>query len=85
ALYGVLGNRVNNAVGGWLVSVCYFAVLQSTRTGAAGRPGNSPPTSPVACPLRSRSRCATADTSVGQSLRNPSGLAARAALLDGTY
>ncbi|MFJ5078286.1 purine-cytosine permease family protein [Streptomyces sp. NPDC088553] len=26
AVYGVLGNRVNNAVGGWLVSVCYFAL-----------------------------------------------------------
>ncbi|MFI5983780.1 purine-cytosine permease family protein [Streptomyces sp. NPDC051555] len=26
ALYGVLGNRVNNAIGGWLVSVCYFAL-----------------------------------------------------------
>ncbi|MEU9706779.1 hypothetical protein [Streptomyces sp. NPDC047981] len=34
--------------------------------------GSSPPTSPVACPLRSRSRCATADTDGGRSLRNPS-------------
>ncbi|MYR02631.1 cytosine permease, partial [Streptomyces sp. SID6139] len=25
-LYGVRGNRVNNAVTGWLISVCYFAL-----------------------------------------------------------
>ncbi|MEV7174702.1 cytosine permease [Streptomyces sp. NPDC093224] len=34
ALYGVLGNRVNNAIGGWLLSVCYFA-LNLTAAGAA--------------------------------------------------
>lgn len=26
AMYGVLGNRVNNAITGWLISVCYFAL-----------------------------------------------------------
>lgn len=26
AMYGVLGNRVNNAIVGWLISVCYFAL-----------------------------------------------------------
>ncbi|MFD7447786.1 purine-cytosine permease family protein [Kitasatospora sp. NPDC059827] len=26
ALYGVRGNRVNNAVTGWMISVCYFAL-----------------------------------------------------------
>ncbi|MFJ3220182.1 purine-cytosine permease family protein [Kitasatospora sp. NPDC086801] len=26
AMYGVLGNRVNNAVTGWMISVCYFAL-----------------------------------------------------------
>jgi len=26
AVYGVRGNRVNNAVTGWLISVCYFAL-----------------------------------------------------------
>ncbi|WP_329097512.1 purine-cytosine permease family protein [Streptomyces sp. NBC_01439] len=26
AMYGVIGNRAMNAVGGWLVSVCYFAL-----------------------------------------------------------
>ncbi|MFJ4840398.1 purine-cytosine permease family protein [Streptomyces sp. NPDC088746] len=26
AIYGVLGNRVNNAVVGWMISVCYFAL-----------------------------------------------------------
>ncbi|WP_435971009.1 purine-cytosine permease family protein [Streptomyces sp. Qhu_M48] len=35
AVYGVLGNRVNNAVGGWLVSVCYFA-LNLAAAAAAG-------------------------------------------------
>ncbi len=25
-MYGVRGNRVNNAVVGWLISVCYFAL-----------------------------------------------------------
>ncbi|MFC9265467.1 purine-cytosine permease family protein [Streptomyces hydrogenans] len=49
ALYGVLGNRVNNAVGGWLVSVCYFALnLAAAATAAfalvekAGIPANTP-------------------------------------------
>ncbi|MFE1268545.1 purine-cytosine permease family protein [Streptomyces sp. NPDC058758] len=48
ALYGVLGNRVNNAVGGWLVSVCYFALnLAAAATAAfalvekAGIPANT--------------------------------------------
>ncbi|WP_418956580.1 purine-cytosine permease family protein [Streptomyces tritici] len=35
ALYGVLGNRVNNAVGGWLVSVCYFALNLAAAATAA--------------------------------------------------
>ncbi|MFI5647627.1 purine-cytosine permease family protein [Kitasatospora sp. NPDC051705] len=26
AMYGVIGNRVNNAVTGWMISVCYFAL-----------------------------------------------------------
>ncbi|MFJ6700613.1 purine-cytosine permease family protein [Streptomyces sp. NPDC091272] len=26
AMYGVFGNRVNNAIVGWLISVCYFAL-----------------------------------------------------------
>ncbi|MEU6624503.1 cytosine permease [Streptomyces litmocidini] len=37
ALYGVIGNRVNNAIGGWLVSVCYFALnLAAAATAAFG-------------------------------------------------
>ncbi|MGW0119316.1 purine-cytosine permease family protein [Streptomyces sp. NPDC003327] len=35
ALYGVLGNRVNNAIGGWLVSVCYFALNLAAAATAA--------------------------------------------------
>ncbi|MCB5165833.1 cytosine permease [Streptomyces bambusae] len=35
ALYGVLGNRVNNAIGGWLVSVCYFALNLAAAAAAA--------------------------------------------------
>ncbi|MDK9498151.1 cytosine permease [Streptomyces katrae] len=35
ALYGVLGNRLNNAVGGWLVSVCYFALNLAAASTAA--------------------------------------------------
>ncbi|MFJ6939795.1 purine-cytosine permease family protein [Streptomyces sp. NPDC101132] len=35
ALYGVIGNRVNNAVGGWLVSVCYFALNLAAAATAA--------------------------------------------------
>ncbi|MFI8366800.1 purine-cytosine permease family protein [Streptomyces sp. NPDC085466] len=49
ALYGVLGNRVNNALGGWLVSVCYFALnLAAAATAAfalverAGLPAGTP-------------------------------------------
>ncbi|MEU2505690.1 cytosine permease [Streptomyces sp. NPDC007863] len=49
ALYGVLGNRVNNAVGGWLVSVCYFALNLAAAAAAAfalveeaGIPANVP-------------------------------------------
>ncbi|MFF1509503.1 purine-cytosine permease family protein [Streptomyces sp. NPDC058326] len=49
AMYGVLGNRVNNAVGGWLVSVCYFALnLAAAATAAfalvekAGLTANTP-------------------------------------------
>ncbi|MEU4082211.1 nitrate reductase [Streptomyces venezuelae] len=49
AVYGVLGNRVNNAVGGWLVSVCYFALnLAAAATAAfalvekAGLTANTP-------------------------------------------
>ncbi|MFI8256660.1 purine-cytosine permease family protein [Streptomyces filamentosus] len=48
-LYGVLGNRVNNAVGGWLVSVCYFALNLAAAATAAfalvektGLPVNDP-------------------------------------------
>ncbi|MFF8412213.1 purine-cytosine permease family protein [Streptomyces omiyaensis] len=48
-LYGVLGNRVNNAVGGWLVSVCYFALNLAAAATAAfalvektGIPANTP-------------------------------------------
>ncbi|MEU3448805.1 cytosine permease [Streptomyces thermolilacinus] len=35
AMYGVIGNRVNNAVGGWLVSVCYFALNLAAAASAA--------------------------------------------------
>ncbi|MFD3535729.1 purine-cytosine permease family protein [Streptomyces sp. NPDC058664] len=35
AVYGVLGNRVNNAIGGWLVSVCYFALNLAAAATAA--------------------------------------------------
>ncbi|GAA1503984.1 cytosine permease [Streptomyces albidochromogenes] len=35
ALYGVVGNRVNNAIGGWLVSVCYFALNLAAAAAAA--------------------------------------------------
>ncbi|MGW2300271.1 purine-cytosine permease family protein [Streptomyces sp. NPDC001809] len=35
AVYGVIGNRVNNAVGGWLVSVCYFALNLAAAATAA--------------------------------------------------
>ncbi|RSS81928.1 cytosine permease [Streptomyces sp. WAC06614] len=35
AVYGVLGNRVNNAIGGWLVSVCYFALNLAAAAAAA--------------------------------------------------
>ncbi|MFI1657498.1 purine-cytosine permease family protein [Streptomyces sp. NPDC020472] len=34
-LYGVIGNRVNNAIGGWLVSVCYFALNLAAAATAA--------------------------------------------------
>ncbi|MFB6842133.1 purine-cytosine permease family protein [Streptomyces sp. NPDC056361] len=35
AMYGVMGNRVNNAIGGWLVSVCYFALNLAAAATAA--------------------------------------------------
>ncbi|MGX1025985.1 cytosine permease [Streptomyces sp. SAI-097] len=35
ALYGVRGNRVNNAVVGWLISVCYFALNLAAAATAA--------------------------------------------------
>ncbi|MFJ2770649.1 purine-cytosine permease family protein [Streptomyces sp. NPDC087300] len=35
ALYGVMGNRVNNAVTGWMISVCYFALNLSAAATAA--------------------------------------------------
>ncbi|WP_411110725.1 purine-cytosine permease family protein [Streptomyces sp. c-19] len=35
AVYGVLGNRANNAIGGWLVSVCYFALNLAAAATAA--------------------------------------------------
>ncbi|NEB77318.1 nitrate reductase [Streptomyces sp. SID14478] len=35
ALYGVIGNRVNNAVTGWTISVCYFALNLSAASVAA--------------------------------------------------
>nr|BFD81488.1 cytosine permease [Streptomyces sp. Xyl84] len=48
AMYGIRGNRVNNAVVGWLISVCYFALnLAAAATaafslvGKAGLPVNT--------------------------------------------
>ncbi|MGW7078377.1 purine-cytosine permease family protein [Streptomyces sp. NPDC054866] len=35
AMYGIRGNRVNNAVVGWMVSVCYFALNLSAAAVAA--------------------------------------------------
>ncbi|GAA3490800.1 purine-cytosine permease family protein [Streptomyces cremeus] len=35
AIYGVLGNRVNNAIVGWLISVCYFAINLAAAASAA--------------------------------------------------
>ncbi|CAM5306917.1 allantoin permease [Streptomyces spiroverticillatus] len=35
AMYGVLGNRVNNAIVGWLISVCYFAINLAAAASAA--------------------------------------------------
>ncbi|GHB45924.1 allantoin permease [Streptomyces viridiviolaceus] len=35
AMYGVRGNRVNNAVVGWLISVCYFALNLAAAATAA--------------------------------------------------
>ncbi|MEW2155602.1 cytosine permease [Streptomyces sp. NPDC007189] len=35
AMYGVLGNRVNNAVTGWMISVCYFALNLAAAATAA--------------------------------------------------
>ena len=35
ALYGVRGNRVNNAVVGWMISVCYFALNLAAAATAA--------------------------------------------------
>ncbi|WP_405564942.1 purine-cytosine permease family protein [Streptomyces sp. NBC_01180] len=35
AMYGVLGNRVNNAIVGWMISVCYFALNLSAAAVAA--------------------------------------------------
>ncbi|MYX93766.1 nitrate reductase [Streptomyces sp. SID486] len=35
AMYGVRGNRVNNAVTGWLISVCYFALNLAAAATAA--------------------------------------------------
>ncbi|WP_328379877.1 cytosine permease [Streptomyces sp. NBC_01020] len=34
-MYGILGNRVNNAVVGWMISVCYFALNLSAAAVAA--------------------------------------------------
>ncbi|MFF5976210.1 purine-cytosine permease family protein [Streptomyces sp. NPDC012769] len=34
AVYGVRGNRVNNAVTGWVISVCYFALNLAAAAGA---------------------------------------------------
>ncbi|MFI0214015.1 purine-cytosine permease family protein [Streptomyces lydicus] len=35
AMYGILGNRVNNAVTGWMISVCYFALNLAAAATAA--------------------------------------------------
>ncbi|MBZ4014752.1 purine-cytosine permease family protein [Streptomyces purpurogeneiscleroticus] len=35
AIYGILGNRVNNAIVGWTISVCYFALNLSAAAVAA--------------------------------------------------
>ncbi|MEV8225672.1 cytosine permease [Streptomyces sp. NPDC079167] len=35
AIYGVLGNRVNNAIVGWMISVCYFALNLAAAATAA--------------------------------------------------
>ncbi|MGW7413023.1 purine-cytosine permease family protein [Streptomyces sp. NPDC054863] len=35
AMYGVRGNRVNNAIVGWLISVCYFALNLAAASTAA--------------------------------------------------
>ncbi|MFJ9175072.1 purine-cytosine permease family protein [Streptomyces sp. NPDC102360] len=35
ALFGVIGNRVNNAIVGWVISVCYFALNLSAAAVAA--------------------------------------------------
>ncbi|WP_030987885.1 purine-cytosine permease family protein [Streptomyces sp. NRRL WC-3744] len=35
AVYGIRGNRVNNAVTGWLISVCYFALNLAAAASAA--------------------------------------------------
>ncbi|MGD6755660.1 purine-cytosine permease family protein [Streptomyces sp. BH105] len=35
ALFGVMGNRVNNAIVGWVISVCYFALNLSAAAVAA--------------------------------------------------
>ncbi|MFJ3583028.1 purine-cytosine permease family protein [Streptomyces sp. NPDC090127] len=35
AMYGVRGNRVNNAVTGWMISVCYFALNLAAAASAA--------------------------------------------------
>ncbi|MFF0752234.1 purine-cytosine permease family protein [Streptomyces sp. NPDC004267] len=35
AMFGVRGNRVNNAVAGWVISVCYFALNLAAAAGAA--------------------------------------------------
>ncbi|MHC0431434.1 purine-cytosine permease family protein [Streptomyces sp. O3] len=35
AVYGILGNRVNNAIVGWMISVCYFALNLSAAAVAA--------------------------------------------------
>ncbi|MFD7910788.1 purine-cytosine permease family protein [Streptomyces sp. NPDC059752] len=35
AMYGVIGNRAMNAIGGWLVSVCYFALNLAAAAAAA--------------------------------------------------
>ncbi|MFG2617287.1 purine-cytosine permease family protein [Streptomyces sp. NPDC048507] len=34
-MYGIIGNRVNNAIGGWLLSVCYFALNLAAAAAAA--------------------------------------------------